>query len=382
MDESRNIIIVGGGVTGTSCLYFLVNHPNFNRERDTITLFESSGIASAASGKASGFLSLEWHGPSTSSLAALSYNLHRQLANEHDGHRKWGYRALDTWSIKADENCTHPDKLSPEIEWIEPSIVEKVTRLGNKKNSAQVHPYKFCHSIFEEASKVANVNLVKGHVISVDENEVEYRLIGDDYAPDEDEEITSVEELHTIHSMEASHVIVAAGPWTPHLIPNLRICGARIHSITVDLPMRLNGNAVFSEIAYADGTVGAPEFYAREDELYVCGEFDDEPLPELSSETRVDQGRCQAIKECADHFHPVIRDSNVKVRQACYLPISNATGAPVIGKIGSSIYVAAAHGCWGITLGPGTGKVLSEMVLDGKVTSANIDLLDPEGSFV
>lgn len=380
MSNSRNIVIVGGGITGVSCLYFLAHHPSFNRDRDTITLFESAGIASAASGKASGFLSLEWHGPSTSSLAALSYNLHKELSDQYDGVNKWGYRALDTWSIKADENCQQPDKLPEGIEWIDPSIVENVTRLGNKKNSGQVHPYKFCHAIYEEASKVANVTLVKGHVLSVDENEVEYRLIGDDYAPDEEEEITSAEELHTIHSMEATHIIVAAGPWTPQLIPNLRISGARIHSITIDLPMKLNGNAVFSEITYKDGTIAAPEFYAREDELYVCGEFDDEPLPELSSDTKVDQDKCALIKQCANHFHQIIRDSPVKVRQACYLPISNATGAPVIGKIGSSIYVAAAHGCWGITLGPGTGKVLSELILDGAVTSANIDLLDPEGS--
>lgn len=33
--------------------------------------------------------------------------------------------------------------------------------------------------------------------------------------------------------------------------------------------------------------------------------------------------------------------------------------------------------CWGITQGPGTGKVLSEMILEGKAKSADVSKLAP-----
>lgn len=33
--------------------------------------------------------------------------------------------------------------------------------------------------------------------------------------------------------------------------------------------------------------------------------------------------------------------------------------------------------CWGITQGPGTGKVLSEMILEGKARSADVSKLAP-----
>ncbi|EEB05282.1 FAD-dependent oxidoreductase [Schizosaccharomyces japonicus yFS275] len=376
---NRNIVIIGGGITGVCCAYYIANHEKFNRSRDSITLFESSGIASAASGKASGFLSLEWHGPATSSLAKLSYNLHRELAEKYDGAKQWGYRALDTWSVKIDEHCKEPDHLPESIEWIDSNIVEKVTRLGTKKDTGQVHPYKFCHFLVKETSKIADFTIIKGHVTNVEENEVEYRLLEEEpYEPDEDDEISDEAELHTLHSMEATDVIVATGPWTPRLLPELRISGARIHSILVDLPFKLSGNAAFTEITFEDGTTAAPEFYAREDEMYICGEFDDEPLPELSSETKVNDEKCKWIKSCADHYHECFRQSDIKLRQACYLPISNTTGAPMLGKMTDSVYVAAAHGCWGITLGPGTGKVMAELVLDGEVKSASIDLLDPK----
>jgi glycine/D-amino acid oxidase-like deaminating enzyme len=54
-----------------------------------------------------------------------------------------------------------------------------------------------------------------------------------------------------------------------------------------------------------------------------------------------------------------------------------AEGTPLVGKVMDGIYVAAGHSCWGITLGPGTGKVMSEMILDGKARSADVEDLSP-----
>lgn len=92
MTENRQIVIVGGGIIGSSIAYFLSRAKNC----PAVTLLESSkAVAPGASGKAGGFLALDWHGTSTASLAALSYELHRKLAKEHNGAERWGYRQVD-----------------------------------------------------------------------------------------------------------------------------------------------------------------------------------------------------------------------------------------------------------------------------------------------
>jgi glycine/D-amino acid oxidase-like deaminating enzyme len=46
---------------------------------------------------------------------------------------------------------------------------------------------------------------------------------------------------------------------------------------------------------------------------------------------------------------------------------------PVQGIDG--VYVASGHSCWGITQGPGTGLVMSEILLQGQAHSADIKKL-------
>lgn len=64
------------------------------------------------------------------------------------------------------------------------------------------------------------------------------------------------------------------------------------------------------------------------------------------------------------------------VREAlCWRPVS-AKGTPYLGKVPGEqgIWIAAAHGKWGISLGLGIGKVMTEM-LQGKNTSADVSQL-------
>lgn len=59
-----------------------------------------------------------------------------------------------------------------------------------------------------------------------------------------------------------------------------------------------------------------------------------------------------------------------------------ADKVPVIGRWAQDIYVSAGHGPWGITLAPGSGIVLSELILadlagERAHLSADIRGLDP-----
>ncbi|OAA68727.1 FAD dependent oxidoreductase superfamily [Niveomyces insectorum RCEF 264] len=97
--QERHIVIVGGGVIGATTAYFLTRHPKYNRALHRITILEASAIAAGASGKAGGLLAL-WAYPKE--LVPLSYRLHRQLAEEHNGAQRWGYRRVHCGHIQAE----------------------------------------------------------------------------------------------------------------------------------------------------------------------------------------------------------------------------------------------------------------------------------------
>lgn len=102
--EDLNIVILGTGIIGLSTAYYLsLLSPSPSKSahhNTTIHLVDNSPtLFSSASGQAAGFLARDWFAPALSSLGALSFDLHRQLADEHDGGREWGYRPSVALSI-------------------------------------------------------------------------------------------------------------------------------------------------------------------------------------------------------------------------------------------------------------------------------------------
>ena len=123
-----------------------------------------------------------------------------------------------------------------------------------------------------------------------------------------------------------------------------------------------------------------PELYARPNgEVYVCGEQDSNvPLPALASEVTIEQERCDELIQHSALLSAQLEQGKVRTCQACYLPLNRLSGIPLLGeghlKL-KGVYLAAGHSCWGICLAPGTGKVMTEIILDGKPLSATISEL-------
>src|ERR1700686_615503 len=85
-----HVLICGGGVIGASLGYFL------SCRGVKATVIERTGVACAASGKAGGFLALDWcDGTPLQSLARRSFALHAELALQTRS--DWGYRRLTTY---------------------------------------------------------------------------------------------------------------------------------------------------------------------------------------------------------------------------------------------------------------------------------------------
>ncbi|TKY87919.1 hypothetical protein EX895_003015 [Sporisorium graminicola] len=389
--STRKIVVVGGGIVGSSIAYYLSRAlaNSTSRAATKITLIEASAApAPGASGKAGGFLALDWHGGATASLAELSYKLHRQLADQDGGHDKWGYREVETWQVNVDSNLKGKPKNSESaIRWLDPDIVRSTSNMGGGGSTAQVHPGQLTQHLVDESlkagvqvlfnSRATSLHFKDGH--TVDKIDIKDTKSGDTKTIDVDD------------------LVIAAGPWTGSLVTQLfprnllpahlksasSIDGSRAHSVVIESHKPLSADCLFTDMAYgpAGRKAGAPELYCRPDgTAYVCGGSDDVPLPETADEVEFDEKKIAALIEQSKVLSPSSLDldggAKLRAKQACYLPISNRTGNPIIGGR-DGVYVAAGHSCWGITNSLGTGKVLSELILDGKVTSANIRSLMP-----
>ena len=139
MGEERHIVIVGGGIIGASIGYYLTRHAS----RPAVTLLEASkDVAPGASGKAGGFLALDWHPMPTSSLGSLSFRLHKELAEKDNGAELWGYRQVETHQLSLD--TSRKPRTRPSLDWLNPDVFISSGPIGGGGTTAQVTPGLLC----------------------------------------------------------------------------------------------------------------------------------------------------------------------------------------------------------------------------------------------
>jgi glycine/D-amino acid oxidase-like deaminating enzyme len=405
-------VIIGGGIIGSSTAYFLTRHPKYDPLKHSITILEATGIASGASGKAGGLLAL-WAYPS--SLVPLSFRLHKELAAEHGGDQRWGYRALGVGSIDCvgrpisasripgkgeelkgvhdisisgtgDGNVSLEKRsadsykrlrkvgLPDDLDWISSDSARGYDSMGSERDTAQVHPYQFTTSMADLATE-KGARIIIGKCTSIDTNNKKVEYTTSDSA--------------TPQSIPADDVVITAGPWTSKVYSSAPIGNTRAHSVVITPTREISPYALFTSISlpknYKEGVKSraqhvTPEIYARPfKSVYACGEGDHlVSLPDSTADVECDQSRCQDIIDYVSSISDELADGEITARQACYLPVVETGGGPLVGPTGEKgVWMAAGHTCWGIQNGPGTGKVMSEFIFDGKASSASIGGLDP-----
>ena len=343
----------------------------------------------------------------------LSHKLHAELAAEHGGDKRWGFRRIHCGSVdakgrslatsntpngtaKIGDSIALPKRdraamekltaagIPKDLDWVAAESMKGYHEMGTPETTAQVHPYQFTTSMAQLAEE-KGVKIVLGSVSDIDRSGGSVRSV-----TYEDKETS---ESQTI---PATDVIISAGPWTKNVYPLAPISAMRAHSVTIKSKRPISPYALFTEISLppnfgrtdtfvkskrAHRKTVTPEIYARPgDEAYCCGEGDTMvPLPKTSADVVTDDARCQDVIDYVTSISDELRDGEVTVRQACYLPSAQtSSGDPLIGETGvKGLLMAAGHTCWGIQNGPGTGKLISEFVFDGKAKSANIGNSDP-----
>jgi glycine/D-amino acid oxidase-like deaminating enzyme len=406
------IVIIGGGIIGVASAYFLTTHQHYlaTLSRPRIVIIETSSIAGGASGRAGGLLA-EWAYPEC--LEPLSWRLHAEIAEKLNGKERYGYRFLDGCdeiylnqktpppenevSEYAGERAKKRAKTSrdntPEdvLTWMDRREIVKSNPMAPGKKTAQVIPKMLVDVLVEEITK-AEVDFIYGKVTKVLKND-KGQVCGVEYLENAEKK-----------TIACSKAIVAAGAWSPSIY-QLPIVPVRVHSIV--LPATLPPRAIFASMPYRPPTVPsqengsstkakskrkratltpivAPEIYPRGNgTTYICGEGDRVPLPETTALVQPAPERIFLLRNQLSQLTSALDISlQPLVEQACFIPLVETDDdhfGPIIGNSSkvNGLVIASGHTAWGIMNSLATGKLVSEIVWDGKASSADITSLDP-----
>lgn len=387
---------------------------------------EAAKIANGASGKAGGLLA-SWAYPSN--IAGLSFDLHDQLAREHNGAELWGYRRvrcgqltavghqlmdnrkLESWSNSTillgkwwNSDQKNASVLPDDLNWFDAESAQAYEEFADTSSTAQVHPLHFTNCIAKLAEQ-GGARIIMGKVEHINCSDV-HSTSGHPAPLTSFQDLTQKKVVSVTysdkatsekHTIPATTVVLAAGPWTPTLLPKVHMSPLRAHSVTIKLKRPVSAYCLFTNITLNESSQPSthpnlskssssktisPEIYARpNNEVYICSQGDfDVPLPPPTDTVEVSLQSCQEIIDAAASVSDELRNGQVTGRRACYLPTIDVgvSSDPLVGHTElEGLLLATRHSCWGISNAPATGKVISELIFDGEVSCTEAGNLDP-----
>mmetsp|Transcript_26295 Transcript_26295/g.55078 ORF Transcript_26295/g.55078 Transcript_26295/m.55078 type:complete len:541 (-) Transcript_26295:166-1788(-) len=426
----RNIVIIGGGIQGTSIAFHL-HRKLSDSGRDSnasITILEATALASAASGKGGGFMARSWgNGSVTQRLHELAFDSYERLCSGDDAilHVE-SYRKLPVLSVspgpdsepsakkaktsggnKNKENNPSMADIVPE--WLDGSI-GRISPLGYGDDTAQVTPKEFVEKMMEyvnrpeEKEKGPGVNIVVGKCVGVDYENGD----GDDSGEKVVKGVIYVTTSTTDGSdddekeeyLTATDVIVAAGPWACQAeewfegAVQLPMEGVKSTSIVWKPPVDEEGNlrkeavdatALFCGEDYRFGT--HLEVYPRPDgTIYICGIGGSDYITTSELQSSAFLTNCPPKPDRIDAAKSAFQlmsatyatQGELSHAQACMRPCP-PDALPYMGRVPGyrGGYINAGHNCWGIAWAPACGMAMAELVLEGECSCLDLRPFDP-----
>ncbi|ORY17799.1 FAD dependent oxidoreductase-like protein superfamily [Clohesyomyces aquaticus] len=407
---SSNTVILGSGIVGLSTAYYLSQSPKTRPE--SIHLVDSSPkLFHCASGLAGGFLAADWFAPSVAPLGALSFRLHRELAEQHSGSKIWGYSLSTGASLSQDSeaavdgsgedflrNGTSRAQAAgsvPSINadgplWLKKTETGSLEIISRDNSTAQIDPMRFCEFLLDECVRRGVKLHQPARAISVSKD-ANNQLNGIRISKDG---------LET--DVPCTRIIITAGAWSPKIFATLfpkastRIPIAPLagHSLLLRNPFFKEGLPETCHAVFATDTLGfSPELFSRVGgEVYIAGLNTTQiALPDVATAVDVNPEAMKQLKACAAVMVAAPEDgSEFKVMREslCFRPVTSS-GRPIVSRVPDEklgggfktcggaiggVYVGAGHGAWGISQAPGTGLCMAELV-EGLPPSANISTL-------
>jgi glycine/D-amino acid oxidase-like deaminating enzyme len=382
-----DVAIVGGGIVGASAAAFL------SAAGARVRLYERSAIAAGASGRNSGVVQQ----PFDAILAGLygaSLEAYRELAAEdpefalpdepagllyvsHD--LELAREAAAAWS--GTWPASRPEVLAgAELRHLEPALASDLVacRLAI---GFPVAPASATHAFARLADRRGTVT---------DRAEARPAVEGG--------RVVGVSVDRRIEP--AGAVLVAAGPWTPELVdpsgswrPIMPIWGV-VASLALDAPPRHVLESADIVIEPDSKETSGARSHAEPDSA--------EPRPAEPSDRGVDfslvpaagssalgstflrsepdpETWLPALRRVGARYVPEVASAPRIGLRHCARPVS-LDGRPLVGNVDGieGLFVAAGHGPWGISTGPGTARLVSELIL-GRIAQADLpDALAPD----
>ena len=351
-----HVVICGGGVIGACTAYFL------RRRGIEVTVVERSAVASSASGKAGGFLALDWcTGSALDALARRSFALHASLHKEVEG--DWAYQRMTAYSGRVLPERAKRRHGAARLSWLSDSVVID-SRLSTTETTAIVHPRSFTWAMMNAAQK-HGARLQHGEVTGVARR-------GD--------AIKGVEvDGETIR---ADAVVIAMGPWSLRAAEWLRVpavFGQQSPSLVYDTASDVPAEALFLEYEVNSGNAVTVEVFPRADgSTHVTAFSGQAALPMDPADVKPEPDAIIRLQAICERLSPAFRAERIIARQACFRPVTE-DGLPLIGKVPGSTgaYIGTGHNVWGILNAPATGEALAELVAHGIADATDLTPFDP-----
>jgi glycine/D-amino acid oxidase-like deaminating enzyme len=379
----KNIVVVGGGIQGTSVAYHLAKKSS----AVNIVLLESVEPASAASGKGGGFMARSWgDGSPTQRLHELAFDMYENLAKELGCK---SYRKLPVLSVTPGYSGVADARKDKALGPIMPGWLDgevgRISAMGFGDDTAQITPKDFVTKMLENRSD--RIHVVLGTCCGVETDQgsergsrkitgVKYRPRGKDDAREE-------------AMIPADAIIVSAGPWSCEAeewfqgAVELPMEGIKSTSIVWKKPddseVKVDATALFCGEDHRFGThcklsggltivnqflfqshctypLFAVEVYPRPDgTIYLCGiggsdyiskeQLKDGAFREVceANEARV-EAAMQSFQEMSSMYQKI---GTLEKTQACMRPCP-PDAMPYMGRIRGyeGAFINAGHNCW------------------------------------
>ncbi|HET6510253.1 MAG TPA: FAD-binding oxidoreductase [Baekduia sp.] len=334
-----DVVVIGGGIVGTAAALFLAE------AGASVTLLEAEAVAAAASGRNAGSI----QHPLDAARAELyeeSVAIHRRFGVI--GERAAGLLAVGPDAAEAEVAAfagLRAEALdSDALRAIEPEAAEGLSGVLLHGTGFPAHPAAATRRLAEEA-RARGAEIVEGVRATVEVRDG--RAVGARGADGKD------------HASD--RVLVAAGPWSSTLIdpggawtPVGALWGV---TVQVALPP---GRRVAHRVEEWDGPFASGvQFEATPlDDVVVLG-------ASRSTATPDEDALAAEILARAARFLPVVAEATTVAVRACARPLT-PDGLPLLGPVPGvqGLHVAAGHGAYGISLGPASGRIAADALLD------------------
>ena len=346
MSANADVAIVGGGIIGCALAAFLAE------DGARVRLYEREEVAAGASGRNSGLLQHPMDEALTDIFAA-SEALYAELGHgfelppENVGVLVVGEDAAALEPIRAEIAGDFPELAAEALDApheLEPALAEDLA--GFRLDTGRPVPPAAATRAFAARAREAGAEIREG-VLATPVIE-DGRAMG----------------VRTPQGEEpAGAVVVAAGPWSAALVDPSGAWRPVVPSWGVNVELRLSHPPRHSieetgiESLKTSGGAAGPLFsiVTRGGVSALGSTF----LPEQPDAAEL----APALLERGTRFIPQLAGTHAASVRACARPAS-PDGRPLLGPLATQgLFLATGHGPWGVSLGPGSARLVADAVL-------------------